>query len=105
MCHVEVRSTARGIQAPPAVQTKCRSHLRRRVSVNGASQPHSPRRVYVRTVNDREHLRVAIDARPITTSRAGVATYCRDLVRGLGAEEGGTRFFLYAKGPKPPDLP
>jgi glycosyltransferase involved in cell wall biosynthesis len=42
--------------------------------------------------------------RPLTTSRAGVATYCRDLVRGFAADPQGNRYLLYAKEPPPEDL-
>lgn len=50
-------------------------------------------------------LRVALDARPLTTSRAGIAMYCRGLAHGLQAEARHERLFLYAKEPPPPDLP
>ncbi len=50
-------------------------------------------------------LRVAVDARPLTTSRAGVATYCRGLVYGLNAVEPAARVVLYAKEPPPHNLP
>jgi glycosyltransferase involved in cell wall biosynthesis len=49
-------------------------------------------------------LRVAIDMRPLTTSRAGVATYCRDLVRGFSADPEGNHYLLFAKDPPPADL-
>jgi len=48
--------------------------------------------------------RVALDARPLTTSRAGVATYCRGLLHGLETEAAGMRVLLYAKEPPPLDL-
>jgi len=50
-------------------------------------------------------LRVALDARPLTTSRAGVATYCRGLLHGLAAVADDARILLYAKDEAPPDLP
>ncbi len=49
-------------------------------------------------------LRVAIDARPLTTSRAGVATYCRGLAYGLRRCTGDERIVLYAKEAAPPGL-
>lgn len=52
---------------------------------------------------DRE-LRVALDARPLTTSRAGVATYCRGLLHGLASEARHDRILLYAKDAPPDDL-
>lgn len=54
---------------------------------------------------EQEELRVAIDARPLTTSRAGVATYCRGLLHGLSSEARGDDILLYAKESPPPDLP
>ena len=50
-------------------------------------------------------LEVALDARPVTTSRAGVATYCRGLVHGLNAAAHDERVVLYGQQPAPPDLP
>ncbi len=47
---------------------------------------------------------VALDARPLTTSRAGIATYCRGLVHGLSRVAGDERLVLYAKEGPPPDL-
>ncbi len=49
-------------------------------------------------------LRVALDARPLTTSRAGVATYCRGLVHGLNTEGHDITGLLYAKDEPPEDL-
>ena len=43
--------------------------------------------------------------RPLTTSRAGVATYCRGLLHGLATVAGDTQIPLYAKDEAPPDLP
>ncbi len=48
-------------------------------------------------------LRVALDARPITSSRGGVATYCRGLVDGW-ADEYAAEGLLYDKRPQPADL-
>ena len=48
--------------------------------------------------------RIALDMRPVTTTRAGVATYCRGLARGLAHEAHDERFLLYAKTVPPPDL-
>ena len=47
-------------------------------------------------------LQVALDARPLTTSRAGVATYCRGLVHGLNVAAHDERVVLYAGEPAPP---
>lgn len=55
-------------------------------------------------MSGRAGLRVAIDARPLTTSRAGVATYCRGLVHGLRCEARDERIMLWAKEPAPPQL-
>jgi hypothetical protein len=49
-------------------------------------------------------LSIALDARPLTSSRAGVATYCRGLVHGLRDAAGTERVVLYAKEPPPDDL-
>src|SRR5579875_1784967 len=57
-----------------------------------------------KTVSALALLRVAVDARPLTSSRAGVATYCRGLVHGLRAETGSVDLRLYAKEPPPPDV-
>ncbi len=52
-------------------------------------------------------LRVAVDARPLTTSRAGVATYCRGLLYGFGLLPAGEApsLRLYAKEAAPEPLP
>lgn len=49
-------------------------------------------------------LRVALDMRPLTMSRGGVATYCRDLLSGFGRVPHDERIVLYAKSPPPADL-
>ena len=49
-------------------------------------------------------MKVVLDARPLTTSQAGVATYCRGLLHGLSAISDGDRIELYAKAPPPADL-
>jgi len=52
-------------------------------------------------------LRVALDVRPLTTSRAGVATYCRGLLYGFGRLPAGESpsLTLYAKEAAPESLP
>jgi glycosyltransferase involved in cell wall biosynthesis len=50
-------------------------------------------------------VRIALDARPLTTSRAGVATYCRGLVYGLASEARHEQILLYAKDALPAGLP
>jgi len=54
----------------------------------------------------RDTLRVALDARPLTTSRAGVATYCRGLLYGFGRLPGDEipLLALYAKETAPESL-
>jgi len=54
--------------------------------------------------NDTSPLRVALDARPLTTSHAGIAVYCHDLVHGFNSLEDDLSVLLYAKEPPPPDL-
>lgn len=49
-------------------------------------------------------LRIALDARPLTTSRAGVATYCRGLLHGIASEARDESVLLYAKEAPPEDL-
>jgi len=48
--------------------------------------------------------RIALDMRPVTTTRAGVATYCCGLLYGLARVARDEEFLLYAKTAPPPDL-
>ncbi len=59
------------------------------------------------TATIRNALRVAVDVRPLTTSRAGVATYCRGLLYGFDClpADGSLSLRLYAKEALPELMP